>query len=85
MGVGRGLQVGLGPHLDFENFSKIGRFLSFDWEKRISSLLASHGKSLEKSPSALPPGKNPSDAHGKKYKCFTQSQLLPRANAQDTQ
>jgi len=61
MGVGRGGSGGLGP-LDFENFTKKGCFLSFEWEKQISPHLAPPGKILEKSPGASP-GKNPADAH----------------------
>jgi len=49
MGVGSGAGVLWPP--GFENFSKKGCFLSFEWEKQISPILAQ-------------PRKNSSDAHG---------------------
>jgi len=62
MGVGKG--GGAKVPLDFENFIKKGCFPSFEWEKAISPLLGPPRRILEKNPSAFPPGKNPSDAHG---------------------
>jgi len=54
-----GGQGGLAP-LDFENFSKKGCFLNFEWEKRKFHHFC-NVRPLETCPS---PGKNPSDAHG---------------------
>jgi len=48
-----GGQEALAP-LDFENFTKKGCFLSFEWGKQISPLLAPPGEILEKSPGAPP-------------------------------
>jgi len=50
--------------VNFENFSKKGCFLSFEWEKTNFTTFGPPGKILEKSPGAPPPGKNPSDTHG---------------------
>ena len=55
MGVGSGAGVLWPP--GFENFSKKGCFLSFEWEKQISPLLATPRKILEKSPVVAPPEK----------------------------
>jgi len=63
MGVGKG---GVAP-LAFENCSKKGYFLSFEWETTNFTTFGSPRKILEKSRS-VPPGKTPSDAHAHKYK-----------------
>ena len=62
MGVGRGGR-GAKPPLDFENFSKKGCFLSFEWENQISPLLAPPCKNFGRIPWWPTPGKNPSDSH----------------------
>jgi len=49
------------PRLGFENFSKKGCFLSFEWEKQISPLLATLQKNHLKKYTSGPPGKNSSD------------------------
>jgi len=50
--------------LDFENFSKKGCFLSFDWEKSNFTTFGSlPRKILKKIPQCHPPGKDSSDAH----------------------
>jgi len=61
MGVGRGAG-GPRPPLHFENFSKKGCFLSFEWEKINFTTFAPLEK-IWKNSLVLPPGKNPSDAH----------------------
>jgi len=51
---------------EFENFSKKGCFLSFEWQKTNFSTLSPLEKLLENPLVALP-GKNPSDAHTHKH------------------
>jgi len=60
MGVARRGQRAKAP-LDFENFSKKGSFLRFEWEKTNSRLLDPL-ENLRKNLPVVPPGKNPSDA-----------------------
>ena len=61
MGVGNGGR-GVRPLWILKISAKKGCFLSFEWEKQISPLLAPCWKNLGKIP-WCPPGKNPSDAH----------------------
>jgi len=56
--------------LDFENFSKKGCFLNFEWEKPNFTTFAPPGKNLEKSP-CTSSGKNPFDAHACMVFSFT--------------
>jgi len=69
MVVGKGGAGGKGP-LDFENFSKKGCFLSFEWEKTNFITFGHPWKNFGKSP-GVPPGKNPSDAHDGKISTYT--------------
>jgi len=39
---------GLAPYLEFDNFSKIGCFLSFEWEKKFHHFWLSSGKTFGK-------------------------------------
>ena len=54
MGIGRGRQGGPTLLLDFENFSKKGCFIDFEWEKTNITTFDPAGKILEKSPSGPP-------------------------------
>jgi len=67
MGVGRG---GARTTLDFENFNKKVVFVVSSGKKQNSPLLSSPTNILEKS-ARVQPGKNPSDAHGCRYKIFS--------------
>jgi len=52
--------------VDFENFSKIG-FPSFEWEKVNFTTLVPPLEKFWENPPVPPPGKNPSDAHVRRY------------------
>jgi len=60
---------------DFENFSKKGCFLSFEWEKTSFTTFGSLLEIILKSPRVPTPGENSSDAHGCKDKSLQKTQL----------
>jgi len=58
-----GRRKGGASPLDFENISKIGCFLSFEWEKTNFTTFGPPLEKFWKNPLVAPPGKNTSDAH----------------------
>jgi len=61
--------------LDFENFSKKGCFLSFEWEKTNLTTSVPPRKILEKALSG-PPGRNSPDAHVRDHESYFVTVIL---------